>query len=83
MGYSPFLTFTVAELQTTLTQLLQLGSTMDGSVKHLPRGLVRTVAGFPLPACLAVTPLLKGKVWLFNLVSHADSGCSCPRWPYD
>ncbi|KAK9807234.1 hypothetical protein WJX73_000177 [Symbiochloris irregularis] len=43
VGYSPFLTFTVKELQTTLTQLLQLGSTMDGGVQHLPRGLTAVV----------------------------------------
>ena len=40
VGYSPFLTFSVTQLQMTLTQLLQLGGTMDGSVKHLPKGKV-------------------------------------------
>lgn len=43
VGYSPFLTFKVKELQMTLTQLLQLGGTMDGGVKHLPQGQTAAV----------------------------------------
>ncbi|KAK9838280.1 hypothetical protein WJX81_002218 [Elliptochloris bilobata] len=39
-GYSPFLAFTVGELQATVQRLLALGATLDGPIKYSPGGKV-------------------------------------------
>eukprot|EP00951_Prasinocladus_malaysianus_P005261 scaffold37377_cov46-Prasinocladus_malaysianus.AAC.1 len=33
-GYSPFLQFTVQDMDTTLPKLLSMGATMDGPIKY-------------------------------------------------
>lgn len=43
-GFSPFLTFTVPDLQQTLTQMLQLGAKMDGAIQYPAPGPVRLLA---------------------------------------
>ena len=62
VGYSPFLSFTVSELQATLTQLLQLGGTMDGGIKHMPRGMVRFVSSVPRPFARSPIVLCSGRL---------------------
>lgn len=39
-GYTPFLSFQVTDLQSTLTRCLQLGAAMDGGVKYTSHGKV-------------------------------------------
>ena len=40
-GYTPFLSFEVADLQDSLQKLLQHGAVMDGPVKYADQGKVR------------------------------------------
>ena len=40
-GYSPFLAFTVGELQATVQRLLALGATLDGPIKYSTGGKAR------------------------------------------
>lgn len=44
-GYSPILTFTVHDLQDTLTKCLSLGAIMDGAVQFVPLGRVAALRG--------------------------------------
>jgi hypothetical protein len=37
-GYSPHLHFDVADLDSTVVQLIQLGAELDGTIKHEPHG---------------------------------------------
>ena len=39
-GYSPFLAFSVDDLQAGLTNMLRLGGRMDGAIKYTPQGKV-------------------------------------------
>ena len=39
-GYSPFLFFTVPDLQGSITRLLNLGATMDGRIQYAASGKV-------------------------------------------
>ncbi len=40
-GYTPFLSFEVADLQDSLQKLLQHGAVMDGPIKYADQGKVR------------------------------------------
>ncbi|KAK9819031.1 hypothetical protein WJX74_007635 [Apatococcus lobatus] len=42
-GYSPFLAFTVNDLQEGITNMLQLGGRMDGPIKYSPQGKVAAI----------------------------------------
>ncbi|KAK9904314.1 hypothetical protein WJX75_009019 [Coccomyxa subellipsoidea] len=44
-GYSPFLSFEVADLQDSVQRLLQLGATLDGPIKYPARGKVAVLRG--------------------------------------
>ena len=37
-GYTPFLSFDVADLDTAVTSLIGLGAALDGPVRHTPHG---------------------------------------------
>ncbi len=39
-GYSPFLSFTVKDLQEGITNMLQQGGRMDGAIRHTSHGKV-------------------------------------------
>lgn len=39
-GYTPFLSFQVADLQDSVQRLLQLGATLDGPIKYPEKGKV-------------------------------------------
>ena len=43
MGYSPFLSFAVADLQQTVTDMLQLGGQLDGAIQYPPEGKLAAV----------------------------------------
>ena len=40
MGYSPFLSFRVLDLQDTVMKMMELGGTLDGPIKYPPQGKV-------------------------------------------
>lgn len=42
-GYSPFLSFTVKNLQEGITKMLELGGRLDGAIKHTPHGKIAAV----------------------------------------
>lgn len=42
-GYTPFLAFTVGELQGTVQRLLALGATLDGPIKYSQGGKVAPI----------------------------------------
>lgn len=42
-GYTPMLTFEVAEVAEAVPRLLQLGAHLDGAIKHAPHGKVACV----------------------------------------
>ena len=42
-GYTPFLSFNVADLQQTVSIMLQLGGTLDGPIKYPGSGKVAAV----------------------------------------
>ncbi|BDA45562.1 hypothetical protein COCOBI_07-3490 [Coccomyxa sp. Obi] len=44
-GYTPFLSFEVADLQDTVQRLLQLGATLDGPIRYPQRGKVAVLRG--------------------------------------
>ena len=42
-GYTPFLSFQVADLQQTVSNMLHLGATLDGAIKYPASGKVAAV----------------------------------------
>lgn len=42
-GYTPFLCFTVTDLQGTVQRMLSLGASMDGSIQYAAQGKVATM----------------------------------------
>lgn len=42
-GYTPFLSFKVLDLQQTVSNMLQLGATLDGPIKYPGSGRVAAV----------------------------------------
>jgi catechol 2,3-dioxygenase-like lactoylglutathione lyase family enzyme len=42
-GYTPFLSFSVVDLQQTVSNMLQLGATLDGPIKYPGNGKVAAV----------------------------------------
>ena len=42
-GYTPFLSFNVIDLQQTVSNMLQLGATLDGPIKYPGTGKVAAV----------------------------------------
>ena len=50
-GYTPFLAFTVGELQGTVQRLLALGATLDGPIKYSQGGKVAPVVQLHPATC--------------------------------
>mmetsp|Transcript_21907 Transcript_21907/g.74463 ORF Transcript_21907/g.74463 Transcript_21907/m.74463 type:complete len:120 (-) Transcript_21907:64-423(-) len=44
-GYSPLLSFDVADLDSTVSRMLRLGATLDGPIKYPPKGKVAALRG--------------------------------------
>ena len=42
-GYTPFLSFSVTDLQQTVSNMLQLGGTLDGPIKYPGNGKVAAI----------------------------------------
>lgn len=42
-GYSPFLSFNVTDMDSTVMRLLSMGGELDGAIKHQPQGKVAAV----------------------------------------
>jgi hypothetical protein len=40
-GYSPFLSFNVTDMDSTVMRLLSMGGELDGAIKHQPQGKVK------------------------------------------
>lgn len=48
-GYSPFLCFDVADMDSTVVRLLQMGAALDGPIKYPAYGKVRERARIDWP----------------------------------
>lgn len=53
-GYSPFLSFNVKDMDSTVLRLLSMGAELDGPIKYPPQGKVRLCTHSSTSLCLCL-----------------------------
>jgi len=76
-GYSPFLAFTVGELQETVQRLLRLGATLDGPIRHLPDGKARAALRTGVHSAVVRQCSALFQVGALLLDSKVPACCAC------